>query len=94
MISRRFFSISSRFLSHENPLGLPRSAEGSRNVPPPQLPRMQRGLPVKKPIKDVQNIIAVSSAKGGVGKSTVAGTKNSLGFPFGNISVDTICTAQ
>lgn len=47
--------------------GLPRSGA------PPQLPRMQRGLPQKRSIKDVKKIIAVSSAKGGVGKSTIAG---------------------
>jgi ATP-binding protein involved in chromosome partitioning len=34
---------------------------------------MQRGLPQKRSIKDVKKIIAVSSAKGGVGKSTIAG---------------------
>ncbi|KAF2837445.1 nucleotide binding protein-like protein [Patellaria atrata CBS 101060] len=33
---------------------------------------MQRGLPAKRPIKDVKKVIAVSSAKGGVGKSTIA----------------------
>jgi ATP-binding protein involved in chromosome partitioning len=33
---------------------------------------MQRGLPQKKNIKDVRKIVAVSSAKGGVGKSTIA----------------------
>lgn len=33
---------------------------------------MQRGLPQKRRIKDVTKVIAVSSAKGGVGKSTVA----------------------
>ena len=36
------------------------------------MPRMQRGLPQKRSIKDVKKIIAVSSAKGGVGKSTIA----------------------
>lgn len=34
---------------------------------------MQRGLPERRKIKDVAKVIAVSSAKGGVGKSTVAG---------------------
>lgn len=37
------------------------------------IPRFQRGLPQKRNIKDVRKVIAVSSAKGGVGKSTVAG---------------------
>lgn len=34
---------------------------------------MQRGLPERKQITDVKKVIAVSSAKGGVGKSTIAG---------------------
>lgn len=38
------------------------------------IPRMQRGLPQKRKIKDVDRVIAVSSAKGGVGKSTIAGS--------------------
>jgi len=33
---------------------------------------MQRGLPERRRIKDVKKVIAVSSAKGGVGKSTIA----------------------
>ncbi|KAI7230960.1 P-loop containing nucleoside triphosphate hydrolase protein [Hortaea werneckii] len=33
---------------------------------------MKRGLPEKRPIPNVTKIVAVSSAKGGVGKSTVA----------------------
>lgn len=33
---------------------------------------MQRGLPERRRIRDVAKVIAVSSAKGGVGKSTVA----------------------
>lgn len=52
-----------RALQHENPLGLPRTGS---------IPRMQRGLPERRKIKDVAKVIAVSSAKGGVGKSTVA----------------------
>ena len=46
--------------------GLPRSNA------PPQLPRSQRGLPQKRRIRDVGKIVAISSAKGGVGKSTIA----------------------
>ncbi|KAI9834044.1 MAG: hypothetical protein M1819_003329 [Sarea resinae] len=63
--TRRLFS-TSRCLQHENPLGLPRTGT------PPNFPRMQRGLPKKAPIKSVRKVIAVSSAKGGVGKSTIA----------------------
>lgn len=33
---------------------------------------MQRGLPERRKIRNVAKVIAVSSAKGGVGKSTVA----------------------
>lgn len=33
---------------------------------------MQRGLPQQRRIQDVNKVIAVSSAKGGVGKSTIA----------------------
>ncbi|KAI9807584.1 MAG: hypothetical protein M1825_005524 [Sarcosagium campestre] len=62
---RRLFSTVS-CLQHENPLGLPRSGA------PPQLPRMQRGLPQRRAIPSVRKVIAVSSAKGGVGKSTIA----------------------
>ncbi|KAF2760240.1 P-loop containing nucleoside triphosphate hydrolase protein [Pseudovirgaria hyperparasitica] len=64
-MQRRFFSQCRRF-NHENPLGLPRSGA------PPQLPRMQRGLPQKRSIPGVAKIVAVSSAKGGVGKSTIS----------------------
>ncbi|KAF3042770.1 hypothetical protein E8E12_010158 [Didymella heteroderae] len=65
MLKPRLFS-TLRCLQHENPLGLPRSGA------PPQLPRMQRGLPQRRSINDVDKVIAVSSAKGGVGKSTIA----------------------
>ncbi|KAF2198005.1 cytosolic Fe-S cluster assembling factor NBP35 [Delitschia confertaspora ATCC 74209] len=62
--SRPFSTL--RCLQHENPLGLPRAGA------PPRLPRMQRGLPQKRNIPNVKKVIAVSSAKGGVGKSTIA----------------------
>lgn len=52
--------------AHENPLGLP-------SVPSaPAVPRMSRGLPIKQKIRGVGRIVLVSSAKGGVGKLTVA----------------------
>ncbi|KIV82826.1 hypothetical protein PV11_04899 [Exophiala sideris] len=63
---RKCFSTCARQLSHENPLGLPRKGA------PPTLPRMQRGLPQKRKLRNVAHTIAVSSAKGGVGKSTLA----------------------
>ncbi|KAL4950286.1 P-loop containing nucleoside triphosphate hydrolase protein [Aspergillus filifer] len=62
--SRRLFS-TFRVLQHENPLGLPKSGT------PPTF-RSRRGLPEKRKIRDVKKVIAVSSAKGGVGKSTIA----------------------
>ncbi|KAK6000693.1 hypothetical protein QM012_003418 [Aureobasidium pullulans] len=65
-MQKRLFSCL-RTLQHENPLGLPRSG-----TPPNLRARMQRGLPEKRPIKDVKRVIAISSAKGGVGKSTVS----------------------
>ncbi|KAJ9133086.1 Nucleotide-binding protein 1 [Pleurostoma richardsiae] len=61
-VARRLFH-SCRCLQHENPLGLPRTGS---------IPRFRRGLPEKRKIKDVSKVIAVSSAKGGVGKSTIA----------------------
>ena len=36
---------------------------------------MSRGLPKKFPIAGVENVIVVASGKGGVGKSTTAGTR-------------------
>ncbi|EXJ93084.1 ATP-binding protein [Capronia epimyces CBS 606.96] len=70
---RKCFSTCAPVFSHENPLGLPR-APSSRSTqgPPPQLPRAQRGLPEKRRLRNVSHTIAVSSAKGGVGKSTLA----------------------
>ncbi|KIV92249.1 hypothetical protein PV10_06706 [Exophiala mesophila] len=71
----RCFSTCMRSLSHENPLNLPRQS-AIRNAqskgPPPMLPRAQRGLPTKRRLRNVAHTIAVSSAKGGVGKSTLA----------------------
>ncbi|KAJ5699269.1 hypothetical protein N7536_002282 [Penicillium majusculum] len=60
----RLFS-TCRALQHDNPLGLPRSGT------PPTF-RSRRGLPEKRKIRDVKKVVAVSSAKGGVGKSTIA----------------------
>ncbi|KIW59695.1 hypothetical protein PV05_04130 [Exophiala xenobiotica] len=66
---RKCFSTCARTLSHENPLGLPRRGD---KPPPPTIPRAQRGLPAKRPLRHVAHTIAISSAKGGVGKSTLA----------------------
>ncbi|KAM5439772.1 hypothetical protein MferCBS31731_004182 [Microsporum ferrugineum] len=63
-MQRALFS-TCRQLQHENPLGLPRSGT------PPTF-QSRRGLPQKRKIKDVNKVVAVSSAKGGVGKSTIA----------------------
>ncbi|KAJ6100260.1 hypothetical protein N7467_001795 [Penicillium canescens] len=60
----RLFS-TCRVLQHDNPLGLPRSGT------PPSF-RSRRNLPEKRKIRDVKKVVAVSSAKGGVGKSTIA----------------------
>ncbi|SMY23749.1 unnamed protein product [Zymoseptoria tritici ST99CH_1A5] len=68
VFKRSFCSSSSLQASgHENPLGLPRSG-----TPPNLAARMKRGLPEKRPIPNVTKVIAVSSAKGGVGKSTIS----------------------
>ena len=41
---------------------------------PPTMPRMSRGLPTKRKIPGVKKVLVVSSGKGGVGKSSIAGT--------------------
>ncbi|KAH6982053.1 P-loop containing nucleoside triphosphate hydrolase protein [Ilyonectria sp. MPI-CAGE-AT-0026] len=71
-----------RALHHENPLGLPRSGT------PPSWPRR----PQRRKITGVEKIIAVSSAKGGVGKSTVAANLSlafaRLGYRTGILDTD------
>ncbi|MCO5585378.1 hypothetical protein L7F22_039311 [Adiantum nelumboides] len=62
----RYLQISTPRHSHDNPLGLP------RNNAPPTMPRRSTGPPKPSKIPNVQKIVAVSSAKGGVGKSTVS----------------------
>nr|CAG4641891.1 EOG090X0A5B [Eurycercus lamellatus] len=53
-----------KYSTHSDPLGT--------KVKERQSEMMKRGLPVKKPIQGVKNVILVASGKGGVGKSTVA----------------------
>ncbi|PTB44312.1 uncharacterized protein TrAFT101_002874 [Trichoderma asperellum] len=71
-----------RALQHENPLGLPRSGT------PPNWPKR----PQRRKITGVDKVIAVSSAKGGVGKSTVAANLSlafaRLGFRAGILDTD------
>ncbi|KAM6534863.1 hypothetical protein FALCPG4_004486 [Fusarium falciforme] len=71
-----------RALQHENPLGLPRSGT------PPNWPRR----PQRRHIAGVEKVIAVSSAKGGVGKSTVAANLSlafaRLGYRAGILDTD------
>ncbi|KAF4947473.1 hypothetical protein FGADI_10425 [Fusarium gaditjirri] len=73
---------SLRALQHENPLGLPRTG-----TPPTWGKR-----PVRRKITGVEKVIAVSSAKGGVGKSTVAANLSlafaRLGFRAGILDTD------
>jgi Mrp family chromosome partitioning ATPase len=47
---------------------------------------MQRGLPERRKIKDVAKVVAVSSAKGGVGKSTIAGM-NCTDLLYGSVTL-------
>jgi len=58
---------------------------------------MRRGLPERRSIKNVKKVIAISSAKGGVGKSTIAG-KGSADVATHYTDVDTVnlalCFAQ
>ncbi|KAJ3479923.1 hypothetical protein NLG97_g8192 [Lecanicillium saksenae] len=69
-------------LAHENPLGLPRAGT------PPHWPKK----PQKRKITGVEKVIAVSSAKGGVGKSTVAANLSlafaRLGYRAGILDTD------
>ncbi|KAF4979553.1 hypothetical protein FZEAL_4257 [Fusarium zealandicum] len=71
-----------RALQHENPLGLPRSGT------PPTWPKR----PQRRNITGVEKVIAVSSAKGGVGKSTVAANLSlafaRLGYRAGILDTD------
>jgi len=68
--SSRSFSSTRNLLSHDNPLGLPRNDQRIA----PTMPRRSRGgLPEKRKIPNVKRVLVVSSGKGGVGKSTVAG---------------------
>lgn len=74
------------FVRHENPLGLPKTGK------PPTMPRASLGLPTRQKIQNVKRVILVSSAKGGVGKSTVAVNTalalQRLGKPTGILDVD------
>jgi ATP-binding protein involved in chromosome partitioning len=67
-----------RLLRHQNPLGLPMK---SKLQPIPG--KMAQGLPQKRRIPGISKTVLVSSAKGGVGKSTTSGT-----FTFDSLIVN------
>lgn len=56
-----------------DPFVLQRSVD-SKVLQERQKQHMARGLPKQKPIAGVKQVIVVASGKGGVGKSTTAGT--------------------
>ncbi|RKP32789.1 P-loop containing nucleoside triphosphate hydrolase protein [Metschnikowia bicuspidata] len=77
---------SALFLRHENPLGLPKTGKA------PGVPRASLGLAARQAIPNVRKVILVSSAKGGVGKLTVAVNTalalQRLGKPTGILDAD------
>lgn len=62
--SKTTLRISSSSSSIADAQGLPRTGT---------VPNLTRGLPPQRRIRNVDKVIAVASAKGGVGKSTIAG---------------------
>lgn len=53
---------------------LSQRAVDSKALQERQKQQMAKGLPKQKPIAGVKQVIVVASGKGGVGKSTTAGT--------------------
>ena len=71
-------------LTHRRPVSMRVSRSVYAGLPlTGTIPNLTRGLPPKQRIRDVSKVIAVASAKGGVGKSTIAGKSIHQSHGFG-----------
>lgn len=67
--AEKILGVASCRFNHQDPLG---TSGRSKAIGERQKEMMAKGLPRKRPITGVKNIVLVASGKGGVGKSTTA----------------------